>query len=491
MRLHDLSIRAKVFITGLGALLFVLGVGALLSFRYWGQEQFELTTDNAVMAARALRPALEGALAHGQVGWVREQLDSLTSQPPVKDYRIVSFDNHVLLSSHPGEEGKLRDGPPLPDPWDIPPAGLALRGRNESSASALMALSGAVGGGGRVTLELELDVARISAAIRRGRMYALILTASLGLTYAVVLGLMLEREIIAPLWQLRTGLARARAGEPGARVGLLRRDEFGRLSESVDALLAEEEQSRRLAATQERTLAEQAGFAEVGALAAQVGHEIKRPLAGIKSAIELIAQEYAISEPERLLLGRVENQLVQVDRTVRDLLSLAKPVGLNAQPAPVSDVIDAALVRLVGSPGADRVHMERDYDPSNPVAWVDATRLEQALVNLCGNAIEAMPGGGTLCVRTRHDGDGVLIEVSDTGAGIPPQNLERILKPFFSTKPDGTGLGLPLVARVVAAHGGRLWVESEVGKGSVFHVRIPLQQTAAVVGGATWPANAS
>jgi signal transduction histidine kinase len=489
MRLRDLSIRAKVFITGLGALLFVLGVGALLSFRYWGQEQFDLTADNAVMAARALRPAVEGALAHGQVGWVRELLDSLAAQPPVTAYRIVSYDNRVLLSSRKREEGGVRNGPPLPDPWDIPPEGLALRGRNESSASALVALSGAVGGGGRVILELELDVARISAAIRRGRNYALALTAGLGLTYAVVLGLMLEREIVAPLSQLKTGLARARAGETGVRVGLGRRDEVGRIGESVDALLEEEEQSRILAATQERTLVEQAGFAEVGALAAQVGHEIKRPLAGIKSAIELIAQEYAISEPERALLGRVENQLVQVDRTVRDLLSLAKPVGLNAQPTPLTDVIDAALVRLVGTPGADRVRMDRDYDEARPVVWVDASRLEQALVNLFGNAIEAMPNGGTLRVNTRLDADTVLIDVSDTGVGIPPQNLERILKPFFSTKPDGTGLGLPLVARVVAAHGGRLWVESEVGRGSVFHIQLPVRPAGA--GEATWPANAS
>jgi len=476
MRLRDLSIRAKVLITGLGALLFILGLGALLSFRYWGREQFDLTAENAVMTARALRPSLEGALAHGQIGWVREQLDSLAAAPPIEAYRLVAWDGRVLIASRASEEGQQRPGAKLPDPWDIPSEGLALGGPNQSSASALVPLSGAGGAGGRVTLELLLDVDRINAAIRRGRAFAMALTAGLGFTYAIVLGLMLEREIIAPLVQVRAGLARAAAGDQNVRLALGRQDEFGRIGESVDALLDRDHKARALAATQGRALAEQAGFAEVGALAAEVGHEIKRPLAGIKSAIELIAQEYAISEPERALLGRVENQLAQVDRTVRDLLNLAKPIGLNAQPTALRDVIDAALVRLSGTPGADRVAIERNYAPDLPPAWVDAQRLEQAIVNLCANAIEAMPKGGSLRLTARREGPNAIIEVADTGIGIPPQNLDGILKPFFSTKPDGTGLGLPLVARVVAAHGGRMAVESEVGRGTVFHLQLPLEQ---------------
>ena len=485
MGLRDLSIRAKVLVTGLGALLFVLGVGALLSFQYWEKEQFALAAENAVMAARALRPAIEGALAHGQVGWARDQLDSLISLPPAQAYRIVSYDGRVLLSSNVAEEGAMRAGPALPDPWDIPPEGLALSGRDESSAAALVSLSGVGGPGGRATLEVALDAERIKGAIRRGRLFALALTAALGLTYAVVLGLMLEQEIIAPLSQLRAGLARVRAGETGVRVGLTSKDEVGRIGASVDELLAGREQVERLARAQQRTLAEQAGFAEVGALAAEVGHEIKRPLAGIKSAIELIAQEYAISEPEPELLARVDNQLMQVDRTVRDLLSLAKPVGLHAQPVRLSDVIDGALARLSGTRGADRVKIIRAYDASSPTVSVDAARLEQALVNLFANAVEAMPNGGTLRVVTGHDDGAVLIDVADTGVGIPAENLDRILKPFFSTKPDGTGLGLALVARVVASHGGRLAVESEVGRGTVFHIRLPVRPAGADGAGRT------
>jgi signal transduction histidine kinase len=130
----------------------------------------------------------------------------------------------------------------------------------------------------------------------------------------------------------------------------------------------------------------------------------------------------------------------------------------------------------------------------------DAARLEQAVLNLCVNAVEAMSEGGRLTITTRVTDGTVDLDVADTGVGIPPENVDKILKPFFSTKSFGTGLGLPLVARVVAAHGGRLWVESETGAGggphgTTFHVHLPAAGSAAApaegTGGKAWPANGS
>jgi signal transduction histidine kinase len=492
MSLRDLSIRAKVLVTALGALLVVLGVATSLSLRYWEREQFSLTSQHALMAVAAAKEPVEAALAHGQVGIIRDELETLISRPPAEGYRIVSSDGRVLLSSRRGEELRPRPGGPLPSPWDIPPEGEVLGGHGDSTLSALIPVTGVGGPGARATLELILGVRSIDDAIRRGRTLGFILTIVLALGYAIVLGAMMEREVVGPMRQLRSGIARARAGEEGVRIGLRQRDEFGRLGASVDALLARDEEAARLAATQRRTLTEQAGFAEVGALAAQVAHEIKRPLAGIQSAMELITQEYAMSDAERTLIARVEDELQHVNETVQDLLSLARPVGLNTQPLDLHAVINGALARLAGLPGADRVTVERDYDPKLPVVTGDAARLEQAVLNLCVNAVEAMPDGGRLTLATRGIDGQVVVDVSDTGVGIPPENLERILKPFVSTKPLGTGLGLPLVARVVAAHGGRLTIESEVGRGTQFHIHLPVVAPTAPPGPeGTWPASGS
>jgi signal transduction histidine kinase len=475
MSLSDLSIRAKVLWTALGALLVVLGVATTLSLRYWEREQLGLTSEHALMAVAGAQGPVETALAHGQVGLVRDELRRLVARPPARGWRLVGPDGTVLLASDPAEEDRLRPGRPLPSPWDIPPEGEVLGGHGDSTLSAVIAVSGIGGAGGRATLELVLSVSRIDSAIRRGRIYGFVLTALLCLAYAVVLGAMMEREVVIPMRRMRKGIARASAGEEGVRIGLTRKDELGRLGASVDRLLEKDEQAVRRAAEQQRALTEQAGFAEVGALAAQVAHEIKRPLAGIKSAMELIAQEYAMSDAERRLLVRVEDELQHVDETIRDMLSLARPVGLNAQRLDLHAVIDGALARLSGLPGADRVSVERVYDHGVPPLVGDPARLEQAILNLSVNAVEAMGEGGHLTVMTRRDDGEVLVDVRDTGAGIAPENLERIFKPFVSTKPLGTGLGLPLVARVVAAHEGRITVESEVGRGTTFHIHLPVK----------------
>jgi signal transduction histidine kinase len=492
MSLRDLSIRAKVLVTALGALLVVLGVATSLSLRYWEKEQFSLTSDHALMAVAAAKEPVEAALAHGQVGAIRAELENLIMRPPAEGYRVVASDGQVLLSSRRSEERLRRPGPALPSPWDIPPEGQVVGGRGDSTLSAVIAVTGVGGPGARATLELILGVRGIDDAIRRGRTFGFILTIVLALGYAIVLGAMMEREVVAPMRQLRSGIARARAGEEGVRIGLTQRDELGRLGASVDALLERDDEAARLAATQQRALTEQAGFAEVGALAAQVAHEIKRPLAGIQSAMELIGQEYAMSDAERTLLSRVQDELQHVDETLRDLLSLARPVGLHSQPLDLHAVINAALARLAGLPGAERVTVERRFDPGLPVVEGDAARLEQAVLNLCVNAVEAMPQGGRLWLATRGADGAVVLDVGDTGVGIPPENLDRILKPFFSTKPLGTGLGLPLVARVVAAHGGRLTIDSEPGRGTTFHIHLPVAAPTAPSGTeGTWPASGS
>jgi signal transduction histidine kinase len=301
---------------------------------------------------------------------------------------------------------------------------------------------GATGMGSRAVLELRVGGGHVERALERARTFGLTLTLVLGGAYAILLGAMMEREIIGPFRKLE-----------------------------------------RLAADQQVLLDERAGFAEVGALASEVAHEIKRPLAGIRGALELIGQEYAMSDSERRLMDQIEAQLGHVDETLRDMLSLAKPVGIEKVPVDVAQVADAAITRLAGLPGTERIAITRVYAPDLPKVMADAGRLEQAILNLCVNAVEAMSEGGRLQVEVRAVDSAVEVAVTDTGGGIPKDVQDQILKPFFSTKAQGTGLGLPLVARVAAAHGGRLAFQTEQGRGTTFRLELPL--------GSAWPANAS
>jgi signal transduction histidine kinase len=169
----------------------------------------------------------------------------------------------------------------------------------------------------------------------------------------------------------------------------------------------------------------------------------------------------------------VNEQLDHLTETMRDLFSLAKPVGLEAEEIGLNDILDDALLALSGHPALQGVTVVRDYGAGNARLSGDRKRLEQAILNLVLNGLEAMPGGGRLTLRTHQlPPDRVEIEVQDTGVGIPAGELEKITLPFYSTKPSGTGLGLPLVTRVIAAHEGTLALESEPGKGTTVRVRL-------------------
>jgi signal transduction histidine kinase len=432
IRVRDLSIRAKVAVTILGALAVGLGIATTFSLKYWVREQDALTREHALMVASTARSSVEAGLAHGQLREVRQALDAINGHPPVEGYRIVDRDGLVLMSSQRQEEGHRRPGEPLPNLWDIPSQGMPVGEPGTSELGVVIPVLGATGMGSRAVLELRVGGGRMEQALARARTFGLTLTLVLGGAYAILLGAMMEREIIGPFRKLE-----------------------------------------RLAADQQVLLDQRAGFAEVGALASEVAHEIKRPLAGIRGAIELISQEYAMGDAERKLLGQVEAQLGQVDETLRDMLSLAKPVGIEKKPVAVSQVADAALARLAGLPGTEQVAVTRVYDDRAPRVMADAGRLEQAILNLCVNAVEAMSAGGRLLVEVKALPGAVEVAVTDTGSGIPKDVRDQILKPFFSTKARGTGLGLPLVARVAAAHGGRLVFQTEAGRGTTFRLELP------------------
>jgi signal transduction histidine kinase len=188
------------------------------------------------------------------------------------------------------------------------------------------------------------------------------------------------------------------------------------------------------------------------------------------------------------MMGAVNEQLEHLAETMRDLFSLAKPVGLEVEEIGLSEVLDEALLSLAGHPALQGATVVRDYAAGNVRLRADRKRLEQAIGNLVLNGLEAMPGGGQLVLRTTlQPPDQVEIEVRDTGVGIAPAELEKISLPFYSTKPSGTGLGLPLVTRVIAAHEGTLTLESEPGKGTTVRVRLRAEgQPGRLMEAASW-----
>lgn len=212
-------------------------------------------------------------------------------------------------------------------------------------------------------------------------------------------------------------------------------------------------------------------LAVVGELAATVAHEIKNPLAGISGAIQVLAEGMPRNDGRREIVGEILDQVRRLDTTVRDLLNFARPITPALREVELGESISSVWKMLAPQSEAKGITFAVEGDSEARVGG-DPHLLRQVWVNLFQNAIEAMSQGGELRVAIKA-GPATRVEIRDSGNGIDPATLDKIWRPFFTTKTRGTGLGLPIVKKIVEAHGGRIWCESEPKKRTSFFVEIP------------------
>jgi len=232
-----------------------------------------------------------------------------------------------------------------------------------------------------------------------------------------------------------------------------------------------------------RAREEEQRLASLGAMAAGLAHEIRNPLAGVKGAAQYLQHE-SLDEEAGEMLQVIVHEVDRLDTVVTQFLDYARPFELDLKPEDLEAILKHSLAVLRAQGIPDNVELHEELSPSLPALPLDAARISQVLLNLLQNALQAMPGGGTLRVitRRRYDVVGnpvVEVAIADTGAGIAPTDLDQIFVPFFTTKSGGTGLGLAICQRIVQAHGGEIDVQSDVGVGSTFIVRLPRPSGAA------------
>lgn len=228
---------------------------------------------------------------------------------------------------------------------------------------------------------------------------------------------------------------------------------------------------RRLAREEETTFRREK-LATLGQLAGGVAHEIRNPLGVIKQAVFLLRKHEQMSPEGSQWLGYVEDAIQRMNHLVEDVLGYARKGGLDIKSRDLTKALDRALHLVDHRLRSSQISVEREYASPSPVPF-DEGRIEQVALNLLLNAIEAMPEGGKVTVRTRENAGWAEIEVEDNGPGIPPEDLPHIMEPFHTRKESGTGLGLTIVRHIVESHGGQIGVRSRVGQGSCFTIRLP------------------
>jgi signal transduction histidine kinase len=235
---------------------------------------------------------------------------------------------------------------------------------------------------------------------------------------------------------------------------------------------------RRIRRESER-LARLSQLAEMGKLAAGLAHELKNPLSTLKLNLQLMEEDLAVLPGAERSLARLSTLKKEADRlrqTLDDFLRFAGRIELRLEPVSINALVEELLDFVHPQAQANRVRVLTALTPENPHCRLDSNLFKQALLNLLLNAIQAMPQerqGGELLVRTIASGDHVVLYISDTGVGIPPENLPHIFDAYFTTKKGGTGLGLPTTRRIIEEHNGSISVQSEPGRGTNFRVELP------------------
>ena len=292
----------------------------------------------------------------------------------------------------------------------------------------------------------------------------------------VVLTYLIQR----PLVELQQKIAQVGAGDLDAVVTFAHRnDEIGDLGRNFNRMVQQLRETREELERLHRTQMSRAEhLATLGELATGLAHEIRNPLAGIAGVIEIIGRDLPPTSPARSVVREVRQEIARINHIVTDLLQTARPHPPRVRKSDLNTTVEHAVMLGRQQALAKSIEILLQKDPSLPPVEHDSDQIHQVLLNLLLNALQAIEQDGKIRVTVKLQGKMAAVEVSDNGRGIAPEHLPNIFRPFYTTKGDGTGLGLSLARRIVEDHHGRIDVTSAVGKGSAFTVVLPLQRAA-------------
>ena len=300
-------------------------------------------------------------------------------------------------------------------------------------------------------LTVSNSLKEMETMISKIEIHSIILAIIIMAFLSFALGFLFLKFIDVPIKKLTETMKKAEEGDLSVRVNVKGRDEMGNLAQNLNVMIEKLQLAKKEAEQYHQELVQRADrMASIGELASGIAHEIRNPLAGIQGAIQILAEGFPKEDRRIQVTDEIQKQIYKLERLVKDLLNFVKPVPKNYLPTDMNELVDKVLSFFTTQRGkANGMKIEKRLSPSLPKTMIDPSSMEQAFLNIILNAQKAMPRGGTFTVSThpipprKDDGKEareVQVIFEDTGIGIPDENLSRIFNPFFSTRPDGTGL---------------------------------------------------
>jgi len=494
MRFPPKSLFSKMSLTIGAVLVVVFGTSSYLTYRIQSEQALSATKTQAILLTRGLKNTIRIGMESGHTESLASIFQTVGALPGVEKLRVFNDEGKIRYSAKPAEVGHLTDeldytvyrSQERSTPFQSEVTGhrsFCMVEPIENDAKCQQCHPKEIEVLGVLDVCLSMEDTEKSIAFNRTLLLsstwlAVILTSGIA-------SVLLKRFVSRPVARLVETMESVEAGKLDGRVDIRTGDELGRLGNSFNEMIRKLSDAQdELEKFHHRQLARADRLASLGEMAAGIAHEIKNPLAGIYGAAQIVANEFREGDRKREIVEEMMTLVKRLDNTIKDLLNFARYTEPQFTKGNLNDVIDKVLFLVQQIPEGKRARIVRDFDPGMPEVEMDPEQVKQVFLNLALNAVQARPDGVTLTIRTRGDvpaeGDDVLhraryvtASMTDDGPGIAPDKLGKIFQPFFTTKENGTGLGLSMTRKILDLHEGRITAESGPGGGATFTVYLP------------------
>ncbi len=328
------------------------------------------------------------------------------------------------------------------------------------------------------SVKLGLSLEGLNVKIRRTRL-VLLLICAVGLFFGILGATILARRVTRPIKELAEGTVRISAGDFAHAIDIASADEIGDLARRFNEMSAKLRQTLEAIDEAHKRLIQSEKLAQIGRMAATIAHEIRNPLTSVKLNIQKVRALSHLDDTEADHLALSEEGIAQIDRFIKELLNFTRVSELQKARFTVGQVLDESLKMLRDLLAERKIVVEKRYAEDLPEILVDGDRLRQVFANIVRNSTEALGEGGRIVVAASRIEDiqtcRIRIRISDNGPGIPEKDWETVFEPFYTTKPQGFGLGLANARKIIEQHRGTIRVVRKRSQGTAFEIMIPCE----------------
>ncbi|MFQ6070312.1 MAG: PAS domain-containing sensor histidine kinase [Candidatus Aminicenantales bacterium] len=485
--IRDWSIKYKIILH-----VAVIGIitALFLTFLYIKTQKniiHSMSIQGSQLASSLIKIGLRSAMEEGEPEKVQSIIQEISHSDSIKKIRILSPQGKILRSSDIKEIGALIGEESFNSLKNLlsgqeDSAVFFLRKkstmqnlsliRNSEECFECHSPSQKING----LLDVSVDYTYSSSLLKRSQIQGVFIGVLSLIILSLIILRLFQKLINTPLSLLKEKMKKIQEGNFDISIPPMKNDEIGNLASSFNIMVKKlKEANQKIEELHHQQMEKAEHLASLGELAAGLAHEIKNPVAGLKGALEIMIQKTDPSDPKKEIFSEMLLQVERIHRITQDLLSYAKPKEMSFRLVNPNECVENAI--KLARPQTDSKEIKVIFQPvsAKTLARMDTDKIQEVMLNLLLNSVSAIKKKGVIEIKLEKNRKKELkITFSDNGSGIKKEHLPLIFNPFFTTKSRGTGLGLSICKKIIEAHGGSILVRSKEGKGTTFHIGLPV-----------------